>query len=83
MRSSCFAELPGNARFILVSGLVTVILTAAVLSYICHESVPCSLYCARTATGPFVAPGELNRLIIALETSGILWDPHGQRLACD
>ena len=40
MRSSCFADLPGNTRFILVSGLVIVILTAGVLSYIYHESVP-------------------------------------------
>ena len=75
MRPSCFAELPGNTRFILVSGLVIVILTAGVLSYIYHESVPRPIYCARTATGPFEAPGELNRLRVALATQRYLVGP--------
>jgi len=81
MRSSCFAELPGNTRFILVSGLVIVILTAGVLSYIYHERIQRPIYCARTGTGPFEAPGELNRFVVALQPDGILWDPSGQRLA--
>jgi len=75
-----FADLPGNARLILVGGIVVAILLASFLTYRGYRRIPRKAYYAREVKGMFEAPAELNRLLIESQ-GGTLWDPLGQKLA--